>query len=783
MRSGSVRILPPIVLGLLPLLAGCGAADSSEVEELGETEQEVVSVGAPVTGPATIAAAPPPTLMFVSPTSSAPADTSANSIHEARFSDGIDLGGAPNTNVATWRTAAIGDAFMTPPAFAARLDEALAAANAEADAVMTPTSAEAGLASLFSVFGGSVSSTVTPRFYGWKTPRARWLSRSGSTHYPDPRLFQEARFRGARQYCSARNLQRKQDERGKISMGERALAALSIFGHTIDLMAVEPTFVLAGPERFTNGGTPDGAQSFITPVLLGSKITPIGNIGLPSMPEVRAPLVFVSADGEVRNDADFHFPTNTFRKTFQTVTHADAVVAREAVVSGGVSGIPLFTIAVVDVEMSVEVNSKIGVSNIGAGDRALDWNVATTHVFHAPGRPLVNDTSVTGFKYNDSPFRILSGTPVEPTPVDPDLSTPGIQFFQRTALGELNMGLIQTTDPMLARSIQDDDHLLDVEQSVGMKLGLQAGVGFDIPGIIEISVDVGGHLEASGGQKQELRDAEIRENQQLASFLTATPRNNAKANYDVYAKLSFKLGPFGFDVPIFDTGPQTFAEVNGPAWPENNRVRMGESAQMGAPMTQPNVSSHLPMDPAGAFPSFPAGNDVNSCLVDTTPNPETPGLCEATPPLGFRPVLNICHRAHAPSGHPFPSNVCAETGAYIDALRASPDINDAQADCIEDMLAFHCQPTSAQIGSNTVSHMSIARPGVDPLDIEAEANALLAILNSCEAPGAFGPGAVESGALFSVGICNDKAQPFTPNQPAFVVTGANTTIRPGTCND
>ena len=207
------------MLGLLPALAGCVVDTAETVGEVGEVGDEVVSVGSPVNGPNSAAATLPSSNMFPQPTSSADADTGASSIHEARFSDGFDLFSAATGDRVAWRNGAATGAFTAPPALGARLDEALAAADAKADAAMPPASAEAGFLSLISVFGGGVSSTVDPKFYGFPTPRARWRHSFDGVVSPGPKLFEEARFRGARMYCAARELQRKQAACGNISMG------------------------------------------------------------------------------------------------------------------------------------------------------------------------------------------------------------------------------------------------------------------------------------------------------------------------------------------------------------------------------------------------------------------------------------------------------------------------------------------------------------------------------------------------------------------------------------
>jgi hypothetical protein len=307
---------------------------------------------------------------------------------------------------------------------------------------------------------------------------------------------------------------------------------------------------------------------------------------------------------------------------------------------------------------------------------------------------------------------------------------------------------------------------------------LTAGLGFDI-GIFGMSLDVSGGLEVNGGQELMLRDAVALENQQAVTALSVTPRGFANAEYSAAIKLHLNFGLFQFDVPIVNTGG-TLAETTTGDWPEANRFRMGTGSGTGTPLTQPRVLSHLPLDPGGAFSSFPAGNDVNTCLADTAPNPPTPPPCAADGPSGARPAVNICVTGRAVSGFPYPSNVCADPASYSNTLRVS-GFSEAQARCIEAQLSLVCAPVSAQISSTRVNHMTDIRfnpdGSIDEDAIRAEASEVHDTMQQCE--DAFGAGAAR--ALFGVEACDDHAKPFSPNRPPFSVTAGGTTIRPPSC--
>jgi hypothetical protein len=774
---------------LAALAAGCVDDAGPGPEAPGEAgvdeqSQPIVSVGAPIFGPSTTAAEPPALGMSALPASTPAADVGPSALRLGRFSNGSNLAAGPTSNRAAWRGAATSDPFSAPPALGTHLDEALASADAKALGALDAADAEAVLAEFRAMFPGGVSTTVTPDFDGFPAARARWLKRAielaGTFNYPDPRLFGEARLRGARLYCAARQVQRKQAERRRRSMGRRALAELQVFGHTVDLLVMEPTVVLDGPERFTGSGVNDGAQAFVVPILAGGKLTPIGNLGLPGFGEMRAPLAFVSADGEVVNSAALDPLAGIFRRRFQTATHTDAVVSRRATVKPDPVKIPLFDVGVVHVNFELSAQADIGTLTtpndrvLGHASGALPFGLTPR-----PPSPIGSNAVPFPVSWGDLPMMLNSGAPAAPTPVAPP---GGIHWFLLGPGAPGDMGLMPVTNPMLARMIQDDDHTFKVRQSVGLGGALSAGVGFDI-GVFAMGLEASGGLGVNGGQEQTLRDAVVLENQQPVTALSVTPRGFANATYSANVKVHLRFGfdpfAFHFDQTIVSTSG-TLAETTTGDWPEANRFRMGTGSGTGAPLTQPNVLSHLPLDPGGAFASFPAGNDVNTCLADPAPNPPTPAPCAADPPAGVRPAVNICLTGRAVAGFPYPSNVCADPAAYASSLRAA-GFSEAQAQCLDAQLGVVCAPVSAQTSSTTVNHVTNVRFNpdgtIDSGAIGAEAEAARAAMQQCE--DAFGPGAAQT--LFGIGACDDHGKPFSPNQPLFRVTGGDTTIRPGTC--
>ena len=155
----------------------------------------------------------------------------------------------------------------------------------------------------------------TTGFSGYTPVRARWLESQWQPFflipipekhydYPDYLGFQDIRERGARLYCAARRAQIEQNSTTP-SLGERVGYSFSLLGHTVDLLVLQSSVVVNGPQRCTggsgdapdcpgssSGSAPnDGAQSFEVPLLLGNLFTPIRGLGLPPLVEYPCPLL------------------------------------------------------------------------------------------------------------------------------------------------------------------------------------------------------------------------------------------------------------------------------------------------------------------------------------------------------------------------------------------------------------------------------------------------------------------------------------------------------------
>jgi hypothetical protein len=170
-------------------------------------------------------------------------------------------------------------------------------------------------------------------------------------------------------------------------------------------------------------------------------------------------------------------------------------------------------------------------------------------------------------------------------------------------------------------------------------------------------------------------------------------------------------------------------------------------------MTKPTVLSHLPMHTE--FDTF--AQDVATCLADETKLPEAPPPCKPVVDSGTTPQADLC--LYGPTAlfqeeflQTFlPPNVCSHVSGFVGSL----GLGDAQAECVEDYLAFVCSPVSKQ--QTFESEEVVAR--VWNLDVGMQHD-LKSIVDSCAAAFAGTEKAVAQAlveGLVSVAACKQDA--------------------------
>ncbi|HYW41000.1 MAG TPA: hypothetical protein VE957_23050 [Terriglobales bacterium] len=668
----------------------------------------------------------------------------------------------------------------------------------------------------FSPFGG-----VVPIFGG------------GTTTFADPIVMANLRERGARLYCAAREAQKMQTPSTK-SMGKLVPFSINLFGQEIDFLTIEPTLVIDGPQPYLDPNFPrcpvdgqncataslqnDGAQAFMVPFLVGTQITPISL--LPSLPEIRVPVVMVTGDSEVLTLAKFPGPPGgpgVGQRTYQTVTHADAILSAE--LTGGASdSIPLFSIG--PLMFLVNIGVGFGVGQLFSDEQIGYPSPLDTEPPPAPCMcPLQQgdippDTPQLADQCPPTNDRVLAAivSSLWPSPIrDGDLQNfPQAGVWDEgawaPALDTANTSLsntveilpfasfesfnLQPFDPMLIRGLEDDDRKVWVSTTLGLSAQLvgklpPVNVSLPLGGAIHLRFAAQGGLTGDVAMRHALRDAALGVDQPNVvnpiSAVSIEPSVNAKANADVEVDLVITIdtGLLGFGtLTIIDATPpnnplinfnQTLAHYDSGPFDESHRFRLGTGAGLsfGDPLKAPQVQSHFPFDTKNSktalFESFPPGNDVDSCLASSAPNPSAPPPCPERPPLVANPPGGqLCLYAGPPAGSDLPllpGDVCANVVGYVQLVLATATA--AQQQCVIDKFDFLCQPTSREQSfhpTNVVAHI------LDPTDT----NALITIGNITDeclnayVPG-FNPQQV-AGGLFGVALCDNQADLLDQDQ-------------------
>ncbi len=704
-------------------------------------------------------AAIPPLPNATGPLFQAPVQlTGATSVHEGVFTWGLDLTAPPTTDRDVWK----GLQFVVPgsplydalkytatPALNDHVEEALIVANTKLDEVDA-----GGIGSVFSTFVDAVNlisgahaavinEPTAPHkpFLGFTPVRSRWLHSQWvpvapvtitpfqPEHqyvYDDYLAFRDIRLRGARFYCAARTAQVQQAGK-RLSLGQRVGFPLSILGAQIDFLVVEPSVSLNGPEKFFAPG--DGAQAFTIPLLLGTTITPIRGIGLPSLGEARVPAVFVTADTEVRSQANKRqiymgmkkgvpLLVKDYSKEYYTVTHSDAFL------SAGFYGdqrfevetdFLLFTIGPLQVRGLMGLNYNLGALRANTSevpdDRVL-FNFPAGWPASRTGHRYVNPFSGTQYHDGAWAFAARRGSPYFQWEVQPEGAT---DPFWR-------ISIFPFVRPHDLRALSDDDHIVSNATSLRLTLGLSGLLGVSDLGPFEVNVHVNGTFSGTVTEHTMLREALMAQAPVGATAmrpftaLTVRPRQTAEVQFDgLKAALTFHLdlgffGDIDFTKTFIDTPAQSIADYDSDASPgtadEQYMFRIATGATSGNAMTQPNVLSHLPG--GNDFKTFTT--DVAACLADETPLPSAPDPCVPGPSSGAPPSAALC--LYGPEfliqenfiGTMLPQNVCPNIQGWLSTL----NLGGGQKLCLAKYLGFLCKPVSQEQswqGTNVISRI------------------------------------------------------------------------------
>jgi hypothetical protein len=777
-RPSRLLVQVPAVLAAI----SCGSPEQAAPPLQGGagTDTALVSSGSPYVEPS-VSSLPP--LGLHGKTFDAPPSLNAPFlIHEGVFSDGVDLGAPPTSGQAAWVGTATGTAHASAPDFGTVLGQALG----HATGVELPKLDTSVLDTLTDFLGLLDVSTTTSgpdtRFLGFTPERARWLASRTffvnlsqlTVPYADPLHMANLRQRGARLYCAAREAQNAHQSGATKSMGKQVAFSVDLFGEQVDFLAFEPTFALDGPLPYLGGppGCPvdpagdcgnnpaphDGAQAFMVPLLLGTQLTPLSL--LPSLPEIRYPVVLVTGDTELVTPVGGIPPLVI--KNYRTVTHADSILSAWG---GAAAGKRLVLARVGPAEVTLNLGAAVGVGLFFAGSAAGQ----------CPHDPLVDGLPGlpgTGAPAND---RLLSALPSgPPAPGWPSPRSGAISSFGGIRFGEgpwLPSALSDDTlasftfshlssdpsdltyviplasfDPLTVRALEDDDRHLWTSSTAQLCGLLSLGFGGAL-GPLHASLSGGGSLSAFATMRHDLRwglvaiplDVIFNVPPAVAmEALAVAPRVTASADLELFVHLTLEievdLSFIGtvtitlFNDDLLNTGPINLASYDSGPWAEEHRFRLGTGSSFGDPMKQPVTLSHLPNGPY--FGSFPAGKGVDACLADPAPNVPAPTPCLSQPAAQDPPQVEIC--AWMGGGGfgtvgspPLPPNVCGQITAFVDSVL--PSGTPAQKGCLRRRLVFLCLPVTKQQPFANQSALARVLDLQDPL----VASELQAVIQTC----------------------------------------------------
>ncbi|HRI63173.1 MAG TPA: hypothetical protein PK156_03020 [Polyangium sp.] len=707
-------------------------------------------------------------------------------IREGSFSNGADLLGPviPATvpfGQLSWITNATSIPYASAPGFDTVLDQAVT--ETESTRLLA---LDAGyMANRFIDFGGVTFSVELPphSFYEYPMQFGRWISSEWKipngggpvqqVSYLDPSAMADLRSRDIREYCVARQAMFHQNA-STTSMGAQTGFSFSLFGNPIEVGIVEPTVAINGPTPYTpdGSGCPIGpncpptpalydTNAFAIPFLFGTRFTLWKGLGTSvSLPEIRYPVVKLTGGTEVGTGAECHDINGAAEpsKVYTTVTQANALASASARAALSAT-IPLFEVAIMSVDLELGVTLDIGEPEVIDGrpsdERLLaqpppTWpqSIRTGDAGTFPGFPDI---------YNDGNWTLSTGSGSDPFSGDSPTS-----FTVNASNAAPLSGLLQPHDAFLLRALEDSDERASFHNKLTLSGGI-AGFAGASWGPIQIGLKAAGTLEGHVGMRHSLSDAagaifvDPTGQKKLLpiSSLTVTPSTFAGATIQFDVGLHLQV-PFAFrswgnvsvDIPLLEAGPYTLASYESGFWSEEHRLRLGTGAQTDDPRKQPMVASHFPNTSQAPFESFP--QSIDECMVDTTPNPPPPIECAMAdpPPMGFPPNLEICYYSPVVVGTNNPCNPL-QLDAYL--AENNPNATAADLQCLRDKFTYLCGDVSQQQvyeGQPVVAH-------VFNLSDENDAQALVAVADSCSAEWTGKPDEFAKMFFSSVALCDD----------------------------
>ena len=592
--------------------------------------------------------------------------------------------------------------------------------------------------------------------------------------YPDPIHFDELQDRATRTYCAAVEAFEAQPE-STTRMGRQAAASINLLGKRIDFLRFEPTLAMAPPARFL-GEPDDGARAYALNFTAGSRIQPISI--LPSFPEFRVPVGYVTADGEVAMGALpgaiqhpdgegglMHSDANL--QDWRVVTHGEAFSSGHKSFELRSPSFELMKVGTFFASMRIGMNLEIGtperVKERLLADAPPSWGPARSGDWTGADH--------RGIDYNDGPWELSDYAP---------------EIGDRarvTALSESSAGVTELHDwsPFLTRALQNNDSGLNVATGVGLSAHLSAGAGVTFPSF-KAGLSVTGGLTGVATQTHEFLESEqlLLEPWDLPDYKPATGFTVAPSVGAELAlletrmdlMLSFKaplVGWLSHKLNLLTIDRLPIAEWESGRWPEDRRLRIGTAEDRGGVLKTGHMSQasfHWPgQDPADSFPE-----DIEACLEAAPPVGDLPAPCD--------PVIDEAEIDEIPS-----AEICAFLPQYwTHEFFPIPLNTEARIQCVEDYREFLKDPAGVHWdGAYSYDWFATGERYPEPIDsriIDFDdpevAQAYGDVLSSCAVAFDLGGGDLSLLDQFIfAGICDSDGRPMSEEEVLSYLPGGS----------
>lgn len=657
-------------------------------------------------------------------------------------------------------------ALLGPSWTGAPTEGTFAAAATEGDAVLTAaasdnvTAALAGVKSDFDAIidatGGTGSATLhDPVKTTWVVAFPRTQARQLELEYKkdDGRFDQihsytaatptlsELRMRGAKSFCAARSAAFEMDAR-------KATAGYAFYDHSKSDFLWWHTGVTGASLRMlpSTKHLDHGSEAFAVPFQLSSRLAPISGPMMPSFGELAHPLVWLTADREIRSFEDWgniHIGTcrtglpfciegnlPTYRKVARNLEHDDALA--------GTAFSQRLTL------------DEIQIVNWG-------WFSLKAHADVTVETGLLNDhplISPEGFVELFGPFVALASR----LPVLDDLLSPEPSYAADAPLalngpfvafgGHSSIHDAPTTPASITRWRNNDDRAVTITDRISEGVGLSANVGFDVG---PVNITVTGISSITNTSQQDIAVREqlslVDQAQMLPPLLgtgtlaqtnvVVVPHSTSTfVFHPLTVSLEFKvsiptpLGSIDLDwhQPFFTLTDIPIADPDPYGGDEHQRIRIGEYSD--APgfggfdgiSQRPKTVSYL----VGrqVFEAFP--QPVSACLADPRPVPP-PDQIPARPTMGGPIQSHTC--AIGPGNYDLnigapllADTICSDPAVRDDFARQASDTftgnsldpsvlaiqKPLEVQCMKHVIDFVCRPTSLKVSPTSRSHVTTA---------------------------------------------------------------------------